>query len=322
MNIVEFNKGYIRDVESILKDNPFDFIARQRFIDKARYIKYLLYNIQNKASRKNNVLLAKEGKNISGLIVSEFAQWDSVYFGLPMGKISFFIGLNNDPEIKNRLLGALLEKCRLQGIAHLAIRVDTSDAGSIFILENHGFRLMTIEGVNLIRCLRPINFDNADLHRLKIRPLEKRDISQIIDIGREIASSLPAHYSYDLVLPQEKRQDYYIEKVKNCCKGKDKVLVLLKDKEAIGFFAYQVPADFARIVGLKQAFVSLIGIALRQRGKNIAAPFIYRSCQLILKEADYITGRVYLHNQPMSRLLDKICSFPFSQYLCCFHKCL
>jgi hypothetical protein len=322
IKIFEFNKSHIHDLEVFLRNNYFDALCKQAFIDQRRLNKYFLHNlIASYKEKKNNVIIAGDKNKISGLIVSNFSDWDTSYFGMPMSKIDFFLTGEPKAAVKETLLGALLEKSRSIGIKHLNIRVDLTDTNSISVLEGRGFKLLTVEGVNIISRLRYIKSEAVDLGPLKIRYFRNEDANDLIDIGEDIDMVLKSHYYFDCCLPKEKRQNYYLEKIKNLVKEKNNsVLVVTRNKKVIGFFGYYIPGAFSRITGSKQAFVSLFGVSRKEVGKNVAFPFIYHASRHILEKADFITGRVYLHNQPMSRLLDKICPYPFSQYLCCFHK--
>lgn len=325
---LDFRKEIIIQLRLLLLKDPFYFYSNYSKINQTKYIEYLIHEIEelNKKNLRNMILLAKKKDKIVGMITLKFANWDTSYFGISMAKIRYLkaIGSKEDMvEIKKALLGSLIQKCLEKRIKHLTIRIDLMDYTSLFVLEEMGFRVMTVEGVNILD-----NIEDRAISRkissLKIRQMEEKDFDQLVDIGREVALILKSHYHFDLGLPRNKVQNYYVENVINCCKGNiaDEVIVAEQQGRAVGFLAYKFSPTFTQIVNSSKASVVLFAISSSKRGKDISTIFLYEASKYILEQVDFIIGKVYLHNIGMTKLLAKFNSYPFCQYLYCLHKWL
>lgn len=321
-------KKSITQVKGLLLDDPFYPYRNYNRVDRKKYTEYFCNRIveTSQTETESIALLAKVKEKITGVIAIRFAAWDSSYFGISMAKVVCLKarGSTKDTiEIKKALLGSLIQKCAEKRVQHLSIRIDLSDSTSLYVLEEMGFRVMTVEGVNILDTVK------EDASRQKssyftVRQMEEKDFPQLVSIGKEVASILKSHYHFDLRLPRDRVQNYYIENVVNCCKGNnaDKMIVVEQEGRAVGFLAYNLSPDFTKIVNSRRASIVLFALSRSQRGRGLSQPFLYELCTYTLTQADFIVGKVYLYNTGMVRLLTKFNPYPFCQYLYCLHKWL
>lgn len=68
--------------------------------------------------------------------------WETEFFGLPMGRLESMLGSDANPEALRGLLGTVVAEARAQGVVHLAARVDIADCRTVHMPEDLGFRLM------------------------------------------------------------------------------------------------------------------------------------------------------------------------------------
>lgn len=320
------NKEDIKQLKQLFKVDPFYPYRYYNKISPSKYRNYLLHKIiqlNKKENLRDLVFLAKRKERVIGIIASEFSSWDSAYFSIPMAKIDFFKAIGSQKQIikiKNMLINSIIQACKQKGIKHLTIRVDLMDNTSLHVLGEAGFKIMALEGVNILDRIKNKNVDKKS-PILKIEKLKEEHIPQVIRIAEEIAPTLMSHYHFDTNLPKDKISNYYIENVKNCCSGHNanEVIIAKDNHEIIGFLAYRLIPAFTQIIGLSQAYIVLFAISSSKKGKGYSSVFIHKVSKYLLNKFDFIIGNVYLHNIPAIRLLAKFDPQPFCQYLYCLH---
>jgi hypothetical protein len=321
MQILPFNNDLKIGVKKLIQRNTPAWLSKTT-VSSDLYSTYLSEHINMYSKNNgNDVLACMEGNNIIGIVANVASPWDSEYFKANISKIKYFVfDKKISPVIYKNILRRVLIRARVKKIRHIIIRIEQKLVNAINALEEADFRLMAMEGVNIVSQVSNISEMNTEI---QVRALTRADLSTVIKIGKDVAGSLSSHYSNNSALLSQKRKLYYIENVKNCCldKNQNKVLIGIKNEKIIGFLAYKICDTFYATTGKRKAFVTLVGVADFAKTQHIGLSFVYHASQIILKECDFIHGRVYLNNIPMARLLTKITSsYPFCEHTCCFHK--
>jgi L-amino acid N-acyltransferase YncA len=143
--------------------------------------------------------------------------WETEFFGLPMGRLESMLGSDANPEALRGLLGTVVAEARAQGVVHLAARVDIADCRTVHMLEDLGFRLMdTLVTYIYGRKERP----PEDVRNMGLqRPYEPKDRDQLLEIAAEAYSDFKGRYHNDPHLADERATAMYVEWARRCVDG-------------------------------------------------------------------------------------------------------
>ena len=322
------NRDNTLELRTLLSKDLFYFYRDYSLIDRKKYIDYLLQDIEKieKNNFLNVIFVARDKYELVGVITLEFKEWDSLYFDVSMANIGCFKAIGSESDmiiIKRSLLKSLIKYCLGKELKRLSLRIDLMDFTSKFVLEELGFNILTVEGVKIFDKVEKID-NNGNNLKLKFRDFKKGDVIQLKKIAKDVSGLLKSHYSFDKLLQIQKTNDYYVENVINCCKGKNANKIIVAEEGGImaGFLAYKTLPNFAKVVDISMAHAILFALSKSFRGKGISHEFFYEINRNALNSVNYLIGRVYLHNAGMVKLLSKFSGNPFFRYLYFFNKWL
>jgi hypothetical protein len=241
-------------------------------------------------------------------------EWDSRFFKMPIGCIEYaLVGKNLHQDMADKILSGLLLKT-----AELAVRLnirllyispESTQHSLIRAAGSGGFNFICGQ---MLRAVRRADFSRLSANgktdgNCEFRRYRKSDYSSLIEIAKEIGQDVESKYSLTPYLDNKLKAGYYLESIKNCCRGlnADEIFVALRKNTVMGFICYKHDRAFQAASGKRMSYLIMAGISRLARGKNFAASLINWAHRQVFKQSSVLLGRTYLHNQPMIRFILK-----------------
>ena len=283
--------------------------------------RYRSGKISELLGKDSNVFSLRSSSRLVGLLSLTRLSWDSKYFGIGMAEIRALSCSGIDvvaTEQKSILLTLATDFCRQKNIKHISVKIDPGDFSGISSLENNGFRLM---GSRLTYVL---NFKRVDLPEFtdlcRIREFKKSDVLSLVELARRYAPR-DSRFSLDKYLSSERSKNFYVEWIKNACRGKfaDGVLVAERNKKVVGFATYRFNAELKKLAGIRCIHRGLLVVSPEGRGASFSLFRELRHHAMSRFGAESGEWVLNNFNYPMVRILQQIgASFVNMEHV--FHK--
>ena len=277
--------------------------------------------LQMLEDRESTWAIVNQDKNrLNGLAILRRQPWETSYFGINVGEVSYLLASyapRKAYETKKKLLKDILKLASKIGFRLICFEADARDLSSIHAAEGSGFQLMInqqMAGVDKNSLSKRYRLDKS----WTMRPFQKSDLSQILQIAKK--SKIISRYHNDYLLPVQKRKRYYETKIRNCCFGKlaDESFILERDGRVFGFYFYQIQRQ---IKGLTVIFGVDAALSPDILGRGLGTVFVRETVGKMLKKGDIVIGKTHIGNLPMIRALNKIgCKYFNTIYI--FHRWL
>ena len=262
--------------------------------------------LQMLEDRESTWAIVNPGKNrLNGLAILRRQPWETSYFGINIGEVSYLLASYTSQkayETKKKLLKDILKLASEIGFRMICFEADARDLSSIHAAEKNGFQLMInqqMAGMDKNSLSGRYRLDKNWI----IRPFQKSDLSQILQIAKK--SKIISRYHNDYLLPAQKRKKYYETKIKNCCLGElaDESFILEKDGRVFGFYFYQIQR---RLEGVTIIYGIDAALSPDILGQGLGTVFVRETVGKMLKKGDIVIGKTHIGNLPMIRVLNKI----------------
>ena len=232
-----------RDIEALgtaLAGYPYhDYRAYPRLSAEGRV--GLLVGELAEASRRGTVLATgPSGEKTTAVGFVAPVDWDSAFFGVPMGRLGLLTPAGDDggPAV-TALVDALLATAAKGGLQHLAIRIDCGQVRTVQVLESRGFRL--------VDCLSTYMYDyrrdpDPTLKRVvAVRDYRPDDLSAVLAVAERMFAEYGGRFTLDPWLPRDAARGFYVEWVRNACQGRmaDHMLVAERGGRLVGFLSWK-----------------------------------------------------------------------------------
>jgi L-amino acid N-acyltransferase YncA len=312
-----------------------EFNVIQEAVNKLKYDSYRIYqsfsknNLKSKVFRncsesslnKKVLVIAKSRGSISGFACVSDLVWDTGYFGVKMAEVEYLTAEGDrlqETSIKGALLSALMGIAREKKIQCLISKINIDDFSGIHSLENSGFRLMC-EHLTYVVAIKHLKIPVFKEY-CKIRESRNSDMRDLINLTKTY-SPYPSRFDLDSQLPFERSKYFYVEWVKNACKGifADRVLVAERNGKIVGFFSYQINKEVKICTGINSAHNGLLVVSPEGKGSALS---LLKAAVLTKKrglQVDLAELEAYNYNYPIIKLYQKLgFSLVRSEYI--FHK--
>lgn len=315
---VEILKNWTEELRPKLLNYPFKPYSWIKRLEKERLLSYLEHEIKDliappagEEMQKCWVLIAKEGKEICGLITLRIIDWDSSFFGFKVGNIDYFISFaageeKKELKIKNILLTALYNICLKEKIKMVSIRIDCRDLSGVHSLERQSFQLMTAE-LMYSWDKSSIPLLKTDNPPVKIREYQNEDLEKLLYLAQYFTTN---RFYADSNISEEKARGVYENWIKNSCQGtfsgQDEVLVGEIDGEIVGFTTAKIEDKTLPFFGFKVGIPGLVAVAPSFRGREINHFLMSRAIISLLNKTEVVAAPSHITNIPMIRSETKI----------------
>jgi hypothetical protein len=181
--------------------------------------------------------------------------WDSVHFGLAMGRIGPLVAAPDGGASGaiDALLDWLLDRAQEAGLEHLAARVDGADLATVQALEARGFRLVDC----LLTYFHDLRRSPAPAMKQlgNIRDYRPSDEQTVVGIAARMLGEYGGRFAFDPWLSRDAVRRFYVEWTRNACAGlmANRVFVGERHGRVVGFLGYRMQSRPLRSLGVRIA---------------------------------------------------------------------
>lgn len=298
---------------SMLLSNDQPLLVSSGILSAAEYERYFTGNINDFLSNdKKNCLLFAKTKRIRGVALLRLMEWDSIFFGMPVGRIDYIlVDRKHDKAdtIEMELLRDSINRAKEIGIKILYAPVISSRYTLISSLNSSGFIFICaeMEGVHAKKDFSFLRPERRLEDKYEFRRYKEDDYPQVLPIAAEIAEDLKNKLSLNPYLPQEQKNNYYLESIRNCCLGinADDTFVAARNGIIRGLISYRSDKIFEKLLKTKMSFLVIGGILRSERKKNLGRHFFSWAHRQIFKKTAILHWKAGLHNLPMLKFILK-----------------
>lgn len=201
--------------------------------------------------------------------------FDSELFRQPMGRLARLLAPAEAPAMGWAVLYEVLRAAEARGLRHLTCRVPCADHAAVTLLQEHGFRVMTV----FIGFEYPTGQVQPSWGRESgVRPMKPGDIPTIRAIARG-GFSHGTRFHADPFLPDEAATALHERWAENCCarRAADEVFVAEREGTVVGFIACQVVAPSRAVPERSRGVVPLVAVAEGHRGHGVGKALVRRA---------------------------------------------
>jgi len=266
MNLNLLGKADLQQVREAITAYPFNPYRQYRSIRKPTLAEALYREIEGLMGGGKAWVLALEGSP-QVIVVLEELPWDSVIFGLRMGRIGYILHHGTaDLSVLTRVFKGVVDYVINQGLEHLSVSVDAADVWSLQALEQCGFRVMDSLLTGLFQKrgsrLRPgKTLCNVRLYR-------QEDLAGVMAVAEEAFSRYTGRFHHDPALSHAAAQKVYLVWTENLCRQEatSKVMVAERQGKIVGFLAYQRLEALSQTTGLNHLGRGIGGVSRKGVG--------------------------------------------------------
>ena len=238
MNVSRVAPGELARIEPLVEAYAFKPFRHYRVLSRKQQTAVMLDEIRQTLEHRSGVVLEAGDGPDRALAVARGLDWDSQFFGVPMGRIEYVVASN--PALLPSLLGATLDALSALGVRHVAARVDVADIPVMGGLEGHGFRLMdalvtytTRPGKEPPNIVREVG---------TIRPFREADGPALVEIAEVAYRGFRGRFHLDPRLDPSRCDAFYVEWARQCVSGTMADMIFVSegtDGRVLGFLAFR-----------------------------------------------------------------------------------
>jgi L-amino acid N-acyltransferase YncA len=230
--------GELDLVDPFVRAYPFKPYRNYRVLSRKAQEAVMLAEIGGTLRHAEGIVALLEGDGTGALSVARALDWDSRFFGVPMGRIEYLLAPN--ATLTAAALKAAVEDLRGRGVRHVSARVDVADIESIGIYEAHGFRLMDSLVTYITRPRKEP--PNVVKEVGTIRPFRSEDADALVEITAEAYRGFRGRFHLDPNIPKDRADAFYAEWARQCVGAEMADMILVSegaDGRLLGFLAFR-----------------------------------------------------------------------------------
>jgi hypothetical protein len=238
LTVSRVEPGAIARVEPLIEAYPFKPYRHYRVLSRKQQHAVMVEEVRQTLDHRSGVVLEASAGADRALAVGRALEWDSQFFGVPMGRIEYVIAPN--PSLLSQLLPAMLDGLAAMGVRHVSARVDVADIPTMGALEDAGFRLMD---ALVTYTTRPRKEPPHDVREVgAIRAFRDTDGPALIDIAQTAYRGFRGRFHLDAHLDLARCDAFYVEWARQCVSGAMADMIFVSegaDGRPLGFLAFR-----------------------------------------------------------------------------------
>ena len=287
------------------------------------YCNYITSELFKVVSEGGFVLVAKESKEVIGLISLIHSEWDSTHFDIEISKIGHLFGSGTYLDctyIKNRLISSLLVKCSKELLLNLSARVNKEDLSSCHALENNQFKLMDVLVTYSIDLRKKPQIPTNSQYKIrKYRPDEIPQLKRIAIECFEDNALATDRFHADPTLPKAKSSELYAKWLFNSSQDPfSEILVAEIDGAPIGFNVCTINQSLTNGIGLRVGTMALTAVDCSARNKLVATSLLNASLAWFSDKVDIVETGGQVSNFAIQRAWNSV-GLKITRSQCTFH---
>jgi hypothetical protein len=238
VNARTLSSGEVSIVEPLVRDYPFKPYRNYRVVPRKAQTAVLLAEITQTLTHADGVVTWLEHEGGAAVTVARALEWDSRFFGVPMGRIDYVVA--PDRTLVASAVAQAVEALRARGVRHISARVDVADVETMAVFEAAGFHVMDA----LVTYITRPRKDPPNVVREvgAIRPFRPEDGPALIEIATEAYRGFRGRFHLDPHIPDERADQLYREWAKQCVGARMADMVMVSegaDGRLLGFLAFR-----------------------------------------------------------------------------------
>ncbi|MGH9174912.1 MAG: GNAT family N-acetyltransferase [Vicinamibacterales bacterium] len=238
MNARTLDPGELSRVEPLVQAYPFKPYRNYRVLPRKAQAAVLLAEIAGTLDDKDGLLCWQQDGDGEAVAVARVLEWDSGFFGVPMGRIEYVI--TSDRGLVARAVEHAVEKLRERGVRHISARVDVADVDSMAVFEASGFRVMD---ALVTYITRPRKEPPNEVREVgAIRAFRPDDGPALVEIAADAYRGFRGRFHIDPHIPDDRADALYREWAEQCVGARMADMVLVSegtDGRLLGFLAFR-----------------------------------------------------------------------------------
>ena len=308
--IEQLNAGSIAELQELLPRLHNAPLAHLVHVTPPQARAYWLDEIRRDlADPSTSAWVARDGADISGLLLYIDASWDSKVVGEKVGNLRHF-GAASGGETLDELLETALQHASGRGVRCLTCKVQASEIDTIHSLEKHGFLLMD----SLLDFVFDFSSRSAEGNQTvplgsgaTIRIAQPEDIAGAVVVAEKAFAHYYGRYQADPNVSHEAATNFYREWVQFSFQGwADWILVAEIERQIVGFGIWKKASELEARHLLDIAHYNLAGIHPDFSGRGLYSALATDGMRRAQQFARHLIGPVHVRNYPVHRALSRL----------------
>jgi dTDP-4-amino-4,6-dideoxy-D-galactose acyltransferase len=214
--------------------------------------------------------MALQENAVRGFAVFSMLAWDSEQLGISAARLDHLVATGSYAEqhqIKETLLGKVLDEAQRRGVWQLSARVDASDLSELHVLEEAGF--ITVDSILTFAKELARHKSSPLTYDFQIRLATSDDAERTANLARH--AYIYDRFHSDPFIKPERADELHATWLRNSCAGKAADAVLLAEDEEglLGFVTCKLQRDTGTHLGRMVGTIVLVATAERARGMGV-----------------------------------------------------
>ncbi|MCC7125114.1 MAG: hypothetical protein IT178_09705 [Acidobacteria bacterium] len=285
---------------------PFKPYRHHRVWSRARQQQMLAAEVARVRADEEHLALAVGEGDEMAVALGRSLPWDTAFFGVPMARLDYLLrGDAATPGHIEAVVRAAVEEWRARGVRHVTAKVDVADMAAVAALEARGFRLMD---ALVTYFTHPHREPPAEVREVgHVRPLEPRDVDEVLAITREAYVGFRGRFHLDPHLPRDRSDAFYEEWAQQCIAGRmaDRIVVADDGHGGLHGWASTRRVEPASSVGGVALWIGSLG-ACRRDKPGAYAGLIRSLAMENYQRGDVTETQTQNHNIATVRIYDAV----------------
>jgi hypothetical protein len=225
-------------LDPLIASYPFKAYRHYRVLSRKMQNAVLRAEIAETLAHPGGIVMALGEPDLRGLAVARVLDWETAFFGVPMGRIEQV--LRADAEALPETIGRAVDTLRARQVRHISARVDVEDIELLTSMEATGFRLMD---ALVTYTTRPRKEPPHEVREVgTIRPFRPDDAPGLLEITEEAYRGYKGRFQLDPQLSHIRADAFYVEWARQCLSGAmaDQIFVATgAEGRLLGYLAFR-----------------------------------------------------------------------------------
>jgi hypothetical protein len=225
-------------VDPLVQDYPFKAYRNYRVLPRTAQAAVMRAEIADTLAHRDGLVLHLKDDDSNAFAVGRLLDWDSRFFGVPMGRIDYLLGSHR--RLVESALEHITDALRARGVRHVSARLDVADIEQVAMLEAAGFRLMD----SLVTyTTRPRKEPPNPVREVgRIREFRPEDSAELLSIAEEAYKGFRGRFHLDPHIPNDRCDAFYLEWAKQTVNRTMADMILVSegvDGRMLGFLGFR-----------------------------------------------------------------------------------
>lgn len=276
------------------------------FADSTKITKYEIDQLKNSLRLNQKVMGVFLNDKLVAMAVLAPLDFDSDFFGFPMGTVKRIIVSNRfEPGIRRRAITNLIEEIISQakdfGFHQITLRVPPTDHDIVQACIISGFEFIDVVVTYAISMSKLESHSTTISPEITIRTKKETDMAPLMHIARH--SFVQDRFHSDINFNRDNADQFHSTWIENSLHGKiaDDVIVAELDNKPVGFTTLRKNRELSDALGVRSGSMILSAVDENARGKGVYRNMIAGGLRWFQNKADIVDLGTQIDNLPVQR---------------------